>query len=75
MSLFEKIILKDIQSFQNLTAEEKEMDLILFKHKYIAIWLSCLFMNSMVPWVITLIICIIDLVICFACNVAINIKM
>lgn len=71
MKFCEKIILKEVQDFQNLTDEEKETDLILFKHKYIAIWLSGLFVNSMIPWVISLIVCIIDLVICFTCNVVI----
>ena len=71
MSLFERIILKDVQDFQNLTAEEKERDLTLFKHKYVALWLTCLFMNSMIPSVISLVLCIINLVICIVCDGAI----
>lgn len=71
MSLFERIILKDVQDFQNLTAEEKERDLTLFKHKYVALWITCLFMNSMIPSAISLVLCIINLAICIVCNGAI----
>lgn len=71
MSLFERIILKDVQDFQNLTAEEKERDLTLFKHKYVALWITCMFMNSMIPSVISLVLGIINLVICIVCDGAI----
>lgn len=63
MSLFERIILKDVQYFQNLTAVEKERTLTLFKHKYIALWLTSLLMNSAIPYLIGLVICIVNLVV------------
>lgn len=71
MSLFERIILKDVQGFQNLTAEEKERDLTLFKHKYVALWLTRLFMNSMIPSVISLFLCITNFIICIVFDGAI----
>lgn len=63
MSLFERIILKDVQDFQNLTAEEKERDLTLFKHIYIALWLTYLFMYSAIPSLISLAICIVNFIV------------
>lgn len=68
MSLFEKIILKDVQDFQNLTAEEKERNLTLFKHQYVASWITCLFMYSIIPTAISLVLCVINLAICIACD-------
>lgn len=66
MSLFEKIFLKDVQSFQKFTAEEKKRVLKLFKHKYVAVWLAYILMHSVIPSVIFLALCVINLIICDA---------
>lgn len=61
MNFYERFILKDAQDFQNLTAEEKERNLTLFKHQYLASWLTCLFMNSPIPNFICCAMCIINI--------------
>ena len=65
MNLFEKIILKDVSDFQNLTAEEKRKHLPIFKHNCLALWLSNFLLNSPISFSIALIICIIDLIVIF----------
>lgn len=65
MSFCERFILKDVQGFQNLTADEKQKDLTLFKHKYLAVWLTCFFMHSMIPNLLGFVICVVNLVVNF----------
>jgi hypothetical protein len=62
MSFCEKFILKDVQDFQKLTAEEKKNHLALYKHQYLAWGFAHLFLESMIPQLIVF-ICIVNLMI------------
>lgn len=71
MTLFERIISKELQDFQNLTTEDQERILKLFKHKCIALWLTRMFMYSIIPRLIALAICIISIVLNIFAKVAV----
>ena len=68
MNFYEKIILKDVRDFQNLTAEEKERTVIIFSHKIMALWVADLFMNTMIPIVISILLGIINMIMCIVFN-------
>lgn len=61
MSFYERFILKGIRDFQNLTAEEKQKYLTLFKHKYLSVWLTCKFMKSIIPNTVGFVLLLINL--------------
>lgn len=68
MSLFERIMLKVLQDFQHLTAEEKSIHITLLKHQYVAWLIACLFIKSMIPSVIGIVLCVVNLAIYITCD-------
>lgn len=63
MSFCERFILKDVQGFQKLTAEQKKKYLILHKHQHLAWGFAYLFLGSIIPYLIALAICLVNLII------------
>lgn len=62
MFFYERIALREIKEFQELSKEEKKEDLYLFKHKYFATWLTYRLTTSTIPTLIALVLCIISMV-------------
>lgn len=62
MGLFERIFLKDVSDFQELTTEQKKQYLTLHYHQHLAIGLASSFL-TIIPNTITLVICVVNLII------------
>lgn len=63
MNFCERFILKDVQGFQKLTAEQKKQYLTLHKHQHLAREGAYLFLGSMIPYRIVLVICVVNFII------------
>lgn len=63
MWFYKKVILKDMEWFQKYSAEQKEKDLILHKHQYLAWEFANLCLFSKVPYLIVFAILVVNVII------------